>query len=69
MAELGYVEGKNYATETRIKPGSLPQAAADLVRLNVTVIFAAAPEALEAASNAATRMPVVGIDLESDPVA
>jgi putative ABC transport system substrate-binding protein len=69
MAELGYVEGKNYATETRIKPGSLPQAAADLVRLNVTVIFAAAPEALEAASNAATRIPVVGIDLESDPVA
>ena len=69
MAELGYVEGKNFAAEYRLKPESLPQAAADLVRLNVNVIFAAAPEALAAASNATTSIPVVGIDLESDPVA
>jgi putative tryptophan/tyrosine transport system substrate-binding protein len=69
MAELGYVEGKNYATEYRIHPNSLPQAADDLVRLNVSVIFAAAPAALAAASNATTSIPVVGIDLESDPVA
>ncbi len=69
MAELGYVEGKNFATEYRFKPESLPQAAADLVRLNVTAIFAAAPAALAAASNATTSIPVVGVDLESDPVA
>jgi putative ABC transport system substrate-binding protein len=69
MAELGYVEGKNYATEYRINPDSLAQAAADLVQLNVNVIAAAAPEALYAASNATTRVPIVGIDLESDPVA
>ena len=69
IAELGYVEGKNYATEYRINPDSLAQAAADLVRLNVNVIFAAAPAALAAASNATTSIPVVGIDLESDPVA
>ena len=69
IAELGYVEGKNYATEYRINPNSLAQAAADLVRLNVNVIFAAAPAALAAASNATTSIPVVGIDLESDPVA
>ena len=31
MAELGYVEGKNFAAEYRLKPESLPQAAADLV--------------------------------------
>jgi putative tryptophan/tyrosine transport system substrate-binding protein len=66
---LGYVEGKNYATEYRINPDSLPQAAADLVRLNVNVIFAAAPAAFAAASNATTSVPVVGIDLESNPVA
>jgi hypothetical protein len=30
MAELGYVEGKNFAAEYRLKPESLPQAAADL---------------------------------------
>jgi putative ABC transport system substrate-binding protein len=69
MAELGYVEGKNVATEYRFRPESLPQAAADLVRLNVAVIFAAAPEALAAASNATISIPVVGVDLESDPVA
>jgi hypothetical protein len=40
MAELGYVEGKNFAAEYRMKPESLPQAAADLVRLNMNVIFA-----------------------------
>jgi hypothetical protein len=36
IAELGYVEGKNFATEYRFGPESLPQAASDLVRLNVT---------------------------------
>ena len=69
MAELGYLEGKNFATEYRIKPESLAQAAADLVRLNVNVIFAAAPEALAAATRATTSIPVVGLDLENDPVA
>jgi len=69
IAELGYVEGKNFATEYRFKPESLPQAAADLVRLNVAVIFAAAPAALAAATKATASIPVVGVDLESDPVA
>ena len=69
MAELGYVEGKNFATEERFRPESLAQAAADLVRLNVNAIFAGAPAALAAASKATTSIPVVGIDLESDPVA
>jgi putative ABC transport system substrate-binding protein len=46
LAELGYVEGKNFTIEYRFKPESLPQAAADLVRINVTAIFAAAPAAL-----------------------
>jgi len=69
MAELGYVEGKNFAAEYRVTPESLPKAAADLARLNVNVIFAAAPAALAAVSKATTSIPVVGIDLESDPVA
>ena len=69
MAELGYVEGKNFAFEGRFRPESLPQAAADLVRLNVNAIFAAGPVALAAVSKATTSIPVVGLDLESDPVA
>jgi hypothetical protein len=40
MADVGYV------MEYRIQPDSLTQAAADLVRFNVNVIFAAAPAAL-----------------------
>jgi len=69
MAELGYVEGKNFATEYRFNPESLPQAATDLVRRNVNAIFAAAPAAVVAVSKTTTSIPVVGIDLESDPVA
>jgi hypothetical protein len=55
MAELGYVEGKNFATEYRVNPESLPQAAADLVRRNVNVIFATAPAAVAAVSKATTK--------------
>jgi ABC-type uncharacterized transport system substrate-binding protein len=71
LAETGYVEGKNLAIEYRISKGPerLPEFAGDLVRLNVNVIFAAAPAGVAAASNATTSIPVVGVDLESDPVA
>jgi putative tryptophan/tyrosine transport system substrate-binding protein len=71
LAETGYVEGKNLAIEYRISKGPepLPEAARDLVRLNVNVIFAAAPASVAAVSNATTSIPVVGVDLESDPVA
>ena len=53
----------------RFNPASLSQAATDLVRRNVNAIFAAAPAAVAAVSKATTSIPVVGIDLESDPVA
>jgi putative tryptophan/tyrosine transport system substrate-binding protein len=69
MAELAYVEGENFATDYRFNPASLSQAATDLVRRNVNAIFAAAPAAVAAVSKATTSIPVVGIDLESDPVA
>jgi putative ABC transport system substrate-binding protein len=72
LAEAGYVEGKNLAIESRFgsfRPEPLAQWASDLVRLNMNVIFAPAPAALDAASNATTSIPVVGLDLESDPVA
>jgi putative tryptophan/tyrosine transport system substrate-binding protein len=69
MAELGYVEGETFATEYRFNPASLSQTASDLVRRNVNAIFAAAPAAVAAVSKATTSIPIVGIDLESDPVA
>jgi putative tryptophan/tyrosine transport system substrate-binding protein len=72
LAEAGYVEGKNLAIEyrfTNFRPELMQEAASDLVRLNVKVILTGAPSALAAASNATTTIPVVGVDLESDPVA
>jgi putative tryptophan/tyrosine transport system substrate-binding protein len=72
LAEAGYVEGKNLAVEyrfTNFRPESMREAAADLVRLNVNVIFASNPEAVAAVRNATTSIPIVALDLESDPVA
>ena len=72
LAEAGYVEGKNLAIESRyanFRPELLPEAAGDLVRLNMNVIWAVGPAAVAAARNATTSTPVVAFDLESDPVA
>jgi putative ABC transport system substrate-binding protein len=72
LAEQGYVTGKNLAIEYRhanYRPELLREAARDVVRLNVNVIFAANPEALAEARNATSTIPIVGIDLEHDPVA
>jgi putative tryptophan/tyrosine transport system substrate-binding protein len=72
LAEAGYVEGKNLAIEyrfTNFRPELMRQAAGDLVRLNVHAIFAIAPEAVAAARNATTSIPIVALDLESDPLA
>src|SRR6516162_4530618 len=72
LAEAGFQEGKNLAIEyrfTNFKPELMQQAASDVVRRKVNVIFAATPEAGAAARNATTSIPIVGVDLESDPVA
>jgi ABC-type uncharacterized transport system substrate-binding protein len=69
MAELGYVEGKKTSRPSTGSIRTRYRKPADLVRLNVNVIFAAAPAALAAASNATASTPVVGLDLESHPVA
>src|SRR6266566_137397 len=47
----------------------LPALATDLVNNRVDAIVAAAPPAVQAASDATTSIPVIAIDLESDPVA
>jgi putative ABC transport system substrate-binding protein len=71
LAEEGYVEGKNLAIEkrfTHFRPELMNEAAGDLVRLKVSVIFAAYPESLVGARNATSSIPTVTVDLESDPV-
>src|SRR5713101_3974258 len=72
MRELGYVEGENVTVERRQYEGNiprLPQFAAELVHLKVEVIFATGPAAVKAVANATREIPLVAIDLESDPIA
>ena len=72
LAEAGYVEGKNLAIEYRYtnwRPDLMLEAARGLVQLNVSVIFAPTPESGAAVRNQTTTIPIVAIDLESDPLA
>ena len=72
LRESGYVEGRNVHFEQRYaeeRPKRFPALAADLVRLKVDLIFARGPWAVTAAASATRAIPIVGIDLESDPVA
>ena len=72
LRDLGYVEGQNFVLESRSATGGpeqLPGDAAELVRLNVDVIVAIGPAAVRAARDATSVLPIVAIDLETDPVA
>jgi putative tryptophan/tyrosine transport system substrate-binding protein len=70
LAEEGYVEGKNLVIETRVTSFDLlPEAMREAVRRNVNVIFAPTPESIVPARNATTSIPIVAVDLESDPLA
>jgi putative tryptophan/tyrosine transport system substrate-binding protein len=72
LRESGYVEGRNVHLEQRYaeeRPKLFPALAADLVRLKVDLIFARGPWAVTAAARATRTIPIVGIDLERDPVA
>jgi len=72
LRDLGYVEGQTIAIEARYAEGHaerLPALAAELVHLPVDVLFAAGPEAMRAATQTTRTVPIVAIDLETDPVA
>jgi len=71
LRDAGYVEGRTIGFEVRFaggKPERYPAFAADLVRRKVDVILAIGPPALRAARDATSSIPIVAIDLESDPV-
>src|SRR6059036_2207511 len=50
------------------RPETLPGLAADLVRRKVDVLLTIGPAALRAARDATSAIPIVAVDLESDPV-
>src|SRR5262245_47322006 len=72
LREAGYVDGQNMLLETRFYGGALDRIdefARDLVALKCSVILATGPYAIRAVMNVTSTIPIVGIDLESDPVA
>jgi putative tryptophan/tyrosine transport system substrate-binding protein len=72
LRDAGYVDGQTAAIETRIFETTLlrlPDLAKELVEIKCDVIVAGSRYAFEAAMRATNTIPIVGIDLESDPVA
>jgi ABC-type uncharacterized transport system substrate-binding protein len=72
LREGGYVEGRSVALDYRMRPGpaeTIEAMARELVGLPVDVLTAIAPAAVAAAVRATPTMPIVAIDLETDPLA
>lgn len=72
LRESGFVEGTNLAMEFRVRAGrteDMAALAAELVRLGMDGILAVGPAAVQAAAGATKAIPIVAVDLESDPVA
>jgi putative ABC transport system substrate-binding protein len=71
LGDLGYVDGHNIVVKDRVAKGvpeRLPALAEELVRLHVDLIVATGPQAVRAAKTATRTIPIVAMDLETDPV-
>src|SRR5258708_2307947 len=72
LNERGFVEGKNLVLLSRSTDNDADRMAAfasELVTRNVRVIFAVGPPAVRAARAATMSIPIIGLDLETDPIA
>jgi len=72
LREAGYIDGQNVLMERRFHGAALDRIDAfanELVALKCNAIFAGAPYGIQAVLKATNTIPVVGVDLESDPVA
>ncbi len=72
LAEQGWSEGRDVAFEYRNAggdPARFTAAAAELVQRKVDVIFAASAPAVRTAFAATRKIPIVGLDLTTDPIA
>jgi putative ABC transport system substrate-binding protein len=71
LRDLGYVIGQNIAVEYRFGEGHadrVPALVGELLRLKIDVLFATSAYAIGAAKQASSSVPIVGVDLETDPV-
>ena len=72
LADQGWIEGLQVAFEYRRAvgdPSQLAEAAADLTRLKVDVIFADSAPSVRVAHAATSTIPIVAIDFTTDPIA
>ena len=70
LAAAGYVEGRSLGIDVRLGDGrALAPLAAALTRLHPDVILAVARPGVVAVHAATSTIPVIAVDLESDPVA
>ena len=72
LADRGWIEGKNVSFESRRAvgdPSQLAEAAAELTRLKVDVIYADSAPSVRAAHAATTTIPIVASDFTTDPIA
>jgi putative ABC transport system substrate-binding protein len=71
LRDLGYTIGQDVIVEYRFGEGHndrVPMLIDELLRLKVDVFFAPSPQAIRAAGQATDTVPIVGVDLETNPV-
>jgi putative tryptophan/tyrosine transport system substrate-binding protein len=71
LRDLGFVEGQHVVFAFRSADGNprdLPGLARHLASLKPAVLFCAGPAALDAAVHATSSVPIVALDLETDPL-
>jgi putative ABC transport system substrate-binding protein len=71
LAKLGYVDGKTVTLDLRSGNGvasSLPKLVADAIASHPRLMIVVGPAAVREAAAATRSVPIVAIDLESDPV-
>lgn len=72
LRDAGFVDGTNLAFEFRLRAGTPAEMLAladELVRAKVDAILALSTAGVGAAAKASATIPIVAVDLESDPVA
>ena len=72
LASKGWIKGRSVVLEYRVTGGdaaTIAQAAAELVRLDVDIISAWSAPALREVYSATRAIPIVALDLTTDPVA
>jgi len=71
MRDLGYTIGQDIVIEYRFgdgRPDRVPALVDELLGLKVDMLYAPSPQAIRAARQATSTVPIVGVDLETNPV-